>query len=305
MAWPTEKTDWMHNLTEARNCVIKIINAITDHQPVYLISHRELNMSQFSYPENIKLIISDYDDTWTRDYIGITTFKDHIPIFNNFQFNGWGQKFDYKKDNAVNEKLLEEFNLNIENHNFILEGGAIDCNGAGVLLTTQKCLLNPNRNGTASKKDIEIRLRDYLGISEIIWLENGHIPGDDTDGHIDTLARFAPNNTILYAKNQSTELTLMEKELLKFKSKFNLIPISTPLNYQGQNGEFLPATHLNFLITNKKVIVPTYNCKEDDAAIAKIQYAFPTRKVIGINATELIKQNGSIHCITMQIPKFK
>lgn len=305
LAWPHKNTDWNENLTEAQLCVAKIINNITDHQRVILLTPEEINFNEFSIEVNNRLtqISCNYNDTWTRDYIGITTLVNDELIFNNFNFNAWGNKFEYEKDNNVNLYFSENLNAQRVDHNFVLEGGAIESDGQGTILTTEKCLLNKNRNGQITKSALEIILQKTLGAKRVIWLKHGSIPGDDTDAHIDTLARLAPNKTILYAINNSEELKNMEQELKSGLKDYKLIPVRNPDDYKDASGCYQPATYLNFLITNNKVLVPTYQHPLDQAALESIQSAFPSKNVIGINCKALIIQNGSLHCITMQLPK--
>lgn len=305
LAWPQKNTDWNENLVEAQLCVAEIINNITDNQQVFLLTTKEIKLSDFGIQDTNRLtqFISDYNDTWTRDYIGITTLVNNELIFNNFKFNAWGNKFEYEKDNNVNQYFSQNLNAQRVDHDFVLEGGAIESDGQGTILTTEQCLLNKNRNGQISKSAVEVMLQKTLGAKRVIWLKHGSIPGDDTDAHIDTLARLAPNKTILYAINNSEELRNMEQELKSNLNDYKLIPVRNPDDFKDATGCYQPATYLNFLITNKKVLVPIYQDPLDQVALESIQSAFPAKNVIGINCTALIKQNGSLHCITMQLPK--
>ncbi|MBL56064.1 MAG: agmatine deiminase [Flavobacteriales bacterium] len=308
MAWPICTTDWNENLIAVQETYVQIISQIADHQLVLLIAPTN-EPTQFFSPKlqkNIRIIHVPYNDTWTRDYIGLSIEKESQIHLLNFEFNAWGEKFDFCRDNRVNE-LFEKNNL--FKHTtiaipFILEGGSIECNGDGVLITTSECLLHPNRNPSYSKLEIEALLKSTFGVHSIIWLNSGEIKGDDTNSHIDTLVRFCDKKTLVYAKDESTELIEMENELKKhFRNKaFNLIPIYQPQckTFKKRN---LPASYVNFLITNKKVLVPIYNDKNDQLAISTLQRLFTNRKVVGINCNELIKQNGSLHCITMHLHK--
>lgn len=309
LAWPSKKTDWKENIKEVKKTYIKIIEEIADHELVLLIAPNSKVISQFDEKiiKNIKIITSPYNDTWTRDYVGISVVKENKSYLINFEFNGWGKKFDYGMDNAVNLKIESEGILSnqLKSNPLILEGGAIESNGSGLLLTTSNCLLNANRNFFLSKNEIEEILKSSLGSKSIIWLNSGHIEGDDTDSHIDTLVRFCDKNTIVYALDKSYELTAMEKELKKnFEEKnFNLIPVPQPKPIIWKNKR-LPASYVNFLITNEKVLVPIYNDKNDQLVLNIFKKIFKNKKVVvGIDCNELIKQNGSLHCITMHITK--
>jgi agmatine deiminase len=191
----------------------------------------------------------------------------------------------------------------------ILEGGSIESDGSGTLLTTAECLLNPNRNAQLGKAQIEARLTAELGIRNFQWLENGWLAGDDTDAHIDTLARLCPNDTVLYvqcndpADEHFPALRNMEDELKKM-DHLRLLPLPWPAARFDESGNRLPATYANFLIINGAVLVPTYNDSTNDAcALATVKKAFPDREIIGTDCSSLILQHGSLHCVTMQIPK--
>ena len=308
LAWPTAETDWKGNLEEVIKTYIKIIEEIADHQPVLLIASTSNVISQFNkkVKGNISIIIAPYNDTWTRDYIGISINDENKSHLINFEFNAWGNKFNYGFDNLINSEIESKGLLSkpLKSNSLILEGGSIESDGSGILLTTSNCLLNANRNPLLSKNQIEHILKYSFGCKSIIWLSCGHIQGDDTDSHIDNLVRFCNKHTIAYAFDASNEAIALEKELKeKFKSeKFNLIPIPQPQPIIFEN-RTLPASYVNFLITNKKVLVPIYNDKNDQIVLDIFKKIFTNRKVVGIVCNALIKQNGSLHCITMQLTK--
>jgi agmatine deiminase len=195
----------------------------------------------------------------------------------------------------------------------VLEGGSIDVDGLGALLTTSSCLLNPNRNPALSKSDIEARLREVFGVQKIHWLESGFLAGDDTDGHIDTLARFCPNNTIVYTACDDEQdehyaaLKQMEMELASFTNvegmPYRLLPLPWPGAKYGENGNRLPATYANFLVVNEAVLVPIYDSLSDEDALEVISLAFPGYEIFGIPCLDVIERGGSLHCITMQLPE--
>jgi len=305
IAWPNETTDWAENLKDVSKVYFDLACKIADHQKLLILS-KELNLPEFpnQLKKNIKIVQIDYNDTWTRDYIGLSVEKDNERRIINFKFNAWGDKFGSNLDNTVNIQLEKKglFIKPILNHEeFVLEGGSVEINDQNELLTSKQCLLNNNRNPNLNQSQIEQVLKNNLGVKDIIWIENGEIPGDDTDAHIDTLARFCNDNTIAYSIDNSIALKSMEKEL---KNKFNKNQILVPLPLPKpliHNGNRIPGSYVNFLITNKKVLVPTYNDPNDTIAINQLQKLFPNRKIQGVNCIELIKQNGSLHCITMQI----
>jgi len=308
IAWPNKETDWKNNLDEVEKTYIEISNQISDHQKLIILSDQKSKvLPRLSNHENVFIIHCDYNDTWTRDYIGISVSNSQKPQLLNFKFNGWGNKFDAQLDNEVNStlnKLGIIKTLDNTFSEFVMEGGSVESNGEGIIITTSDCLLNNNRNNSYNKVKIESILKDALGVKTIIWLNNGAIEGDDTDSHIDTLVRFCNSNTLVYVKGDTPELKKMEEELIQItsKHKLKLVPLPTPKSNHFLKDK-LPATYANFLITNKKVLVPIYDDKNDDIALKAIDNVFPDREIVGINCTELIKQNGSLHCVTMQIHK--
>jgi agmatine deiminase len=194
----------------------------------------------------------------------------------------------------------------------VLEGGSIESDGSGTILTTTQCQLSPNRNPHLNQKEIEKKLKKWLGAKRVLWLKNGYLAGDDTDSHIDTLVRFCNETTIAYvactdeSDEHFTALKEMVKELRNFKTDdgnpYNLIALPMPDACFDADGDRLPATYANFLIVNGAVLVPTYDVPQDELALAQIKKAFPTRKVLGIDCKPLILQHGSLHCVTMQFP---
>ena len=309
IAWPNQYTDWKENLEKIEKTYVEIVEQIADHELVIILSRDNNPKKKFSKKilNNIKIIIANYNDTWTRDYIGLSIETKEGPFVVDFKFNGWGEKYNHEKDNSINLQLQEQniiSKIKYEYNHFTLEGGSIDPNGKGTILTTSKCLLNKNRNPNLNKKEIEKMLLESLGIKKILWLNHGLIPGDDTNSHIDTLARYCDEKTIVYSINDSNELKSMEEELkiIALENQYELIPIDLPEPIFYNERE-LPASYVNFLITNKKILAPMYGDKNDSSAISTLQKLFPTREIVGIDCTQIIKQNGSLHCITMQVPK--
>ncbi len=313
ITWPSENTDWKEILVSAEACFLQIAQLIAKYQKLIIVHEINRNpKSLFSATEllNIKLIQTDFNDTWARDYAPISVIENGIPILKNFVFNGWGNKFEAFHDNQLNQVLFKKnvYN-NLININFILEGGSIESNGNGIILTTKKCLLS--RNQHLSQEKIEQKIKKELFSKKILWLNYGEIIGDDTDAHIDTLARFTSENCIVYVKcydkNNANfeELSKMENELNQFTNingePFELIPI--PLPTIIERGAYLAATYANFLITNNSVLVPIYNCDEDESVISLFKSIFPNREIEGVNCRAIIKQNGSLHCLTMQLHK--
>ena len=297
LVWPHAQSDWSAVLSEVRHTVQTIITAIERFQPVILIRPDAWDLPT--------------DDTWARDFGPITIEEEGKPVLLDFEFTGWGGKFDAQKDNAVSRKLhaAGAFGTTpLRAVDFILEGGSIESDGQGTLLTTTECLLNPNRNAHLSREQIEERLKSELGVATVLWLEHGYLAGDDTDAHIDTLARLCPDKTIVYvacddvADEHFESLKAMERELQNFAG-YRLLPLPWPAAKYDSEGQRLPATYANYLVINGAVLVPTYNDAADARALEVIGKAFADREIIGIDCSTLILQHGSLHCITMQIPE--
>jgi agmatine/peptidylarginine deiminase len=235
----------------------------------------------------------------------------------DFCFNGWGEKFESQLDNAINRRIYDEGKVTgeyVDRLDFVLEGGSIESDGRGTVFTTSCCLLAPHRNQPMTKAEIEARLKRDLCAERVLWIDYGHLTGDDTDGHIDTLVRIAPNNTLLYigcddeADEQYDDLKKMEEQLNTFRTlegePYRLVKLPSPRAIFDEDGERLPATYANFLIINGAVLVPTYNQPDLDAeAMSLIGEVFPDREIVGIDCRSVIKQHGSLHCCTMQYPK--
>lgn len=321
LAWPHEATDWNYMLNEVQACFKKIAAAIAREMTLIVIApHIDKIKKQLQDIDNGNNIIyqeSDTNDTWARDFGPISIIDGNRHLMLDFKFNAWGMKFAACHDNLICEKMelsgiFDAQRINCQD--FVLEGGSIESDGNGTILTTSRCLLSPNRNGFLDKQGIENVLKSRLGAKKVLWLQHGELTGDDTDAHIDTLARLAPGNTILYVKSndphdeQHAQLCLMEEELKTFTNAqgeaFNLVPLPCPRPIFDEDQLRLPATYANFLITNTQVLVPTY-CQPDNdqQAIDVISKVFTNRSVVGIDCNALIKQHGSLHCITMQIPK--
>jgi len=316
LSFPHEDTDWASiGLKESLTPFVRIAQAIAYNQLVYIIcKDKDAISSLFCSKRNMIFVEIDTNDTWIRDY-GFISIKEqkHTKLL-DFVFDGWGGKFESSLDNSVNQQLYKTNLLGsipIESIEYVLEGGSIETNGDGVILTTSKCLCNPNRNGGLSKKVVENKLQEYLGTREVLWLDFGYLSGDDTDSHIDTLARFVNQNTIVYVKcydntdEHYSQLQKMETQLKNFKTKdgkpYNLIALPMCEVKYDKDGNRLPATYANFLITNHSLLYPTYDDKNDKVVGEIFKGIFPDKEIIPINCLKLIEQGGSLHCSTMQI----
>ncbi|WP_101674991.1 agmatine deiminase family protein [Alloalcanivorax mobilis] len=317
LAWPDARTDWADALEDTQSCYQDLLSAILGHERVLLVCRdaqsadavRERLRAADIGVDRLHTVIADYDDTWTRDFGPITVQQDGQPLLLDFRFTGWGGKFGSANDDALNAAL--PWSAEREAVDLVLEGGAIDTDGQGTLLTTRACLLNPNRNPSLNLAELEAGLKKQLGVERIWWLENGYLEGDDTDAHVDTLARFVNPRTIAYVQCQDRDddhypaLAAMERELQALADAHGLTLVALPMAVPQYNaeGERLPATYANFLITNRAILVPTYRCATDAAALDALGAVAGERLVVGVPCRALIEQHGSLHCVTMQLPE--
>jgi len=320
LAWPHPQTDWANNLAQITTVYCEIVQAISRFEKVVIIAPdieqvQQTLREQEIDPSALTLVPLKTNDTWCRDFGPLTVYSDGKPLLLDFGFNGWGLKFAADYDNGVTRHLHENGLLKggLSTPGLILEGGSIESDGQGTLLTTSHCLLEENRNPHLSRPQLEQMLSEQFGATLTLWLEHGYLAGDDTDSHIDTLARLAPNDMILYvrcddkADEHYPALQAMEQQLRTLRTRggepFNLCPLPWPRPAFDTEGNRLPATYANFLVINNAVLVPTYADTADNKALQTIGCAFPGREIIGIDCRALIQQHGSLHCVTMQIPK--
>ncbi len=321
MAWPHEGTDWCDALDEVRTVYVDIIRNITRFERVLLTSPDAGNTLSYLVSAGIDtgkvgIFEIDTNDTWARDFGPVTVMFDNKPVLLDFAFNGWGLKFAADRDNLVNRRLKEAgaFLPRLNGIGLVMEGGSLESDGLGTMMTTSPCLLSPNRNPQLDRVEIERALAALLGAQRVLWLEHGGLEGDDTDSHIDTLARFCPDNVIIYTAcdderdEHYNELKLMEMELQTFRapdgSPYRLVPLPWPKPCFDEAAHRLPATYANFLVINQAVLVPLYRDEERDSkAIELIASVFPGREAIGVDCLPLLKEHGSLHCITMQLPE--
>ena len=306
-------------LDEVEECFLNLAREIASRQPLLLVAPEfPKALENFEFKENVFYVECPTNDTWARDhgFISLLNEQEEVRLV-DFCFNGWGMKFAACKDNLINSQLVKGSLLNgtYQNcRNFVLEGGSIESDGEGTLLTTSLCLLAPNRNDTLDKQEIEDYLKKSFNLKQVLWLDHGYLAGDDTDSHIDTLARLCPDHTICYVQctdtedEHYTELKKMEEQLKEFctldNEPFRLLGLPMPEAIFDEDGERLPATYANFLIMNDAVLYPTYDQPENDRkAACVLQEAFPGKEIVGVDCRALIKQHGSLHCVTMQYPR--
>ena len=333
LTWPHAKTDWAPYLEDIVRMEVRMADEITKREDLIIATPekdavRKLLAAQLSEQQlnRVKIVEMPTDDTWARDHGAITLLpriengeKTGKNILLDFCFNGWGKKFPADNDNRItqNQKCSGAFEdyydyVIKDQIVFVLEGGIIQSDGKGTVFTTSQCLLAPNRNQPLSKEGIENYLKKVLCAERIVWLEHGNLIGDDTDGHIDTIVRIAPDDTILYVKcydekdEQFEDFDALEAQLKCLRTKegkpYRLLPLPMPKAMYDEDDR-QPATYANFLIINGAVLVPTYNQPDlDKKAINIIRQAFPDREIIGIDAQVAVRQHGSLHCLTMQFP---
>ncbi len=343
LTWPHKDTDWAPMLDEITAVYEEIAREITKREGLIIVAPEGVQLNVQCSMSNVQCstfnVQCPTNDTWARDH-GFITVETYSPpsegsgeaaaLLLDFCFNGWGEKFEATLDNQINRHLYEQGLVRgtYEDHlDFVLEGGSIESDGKGTIFTTECCLMAPHRNQPLTKQEIEERLKLWLGAERVVWLQHGSLIGDDTDGHIDTLARICPDDTILYTggDDDHPDLALMEEELQALRTldgkpyRLLKLPLPRPIwaspnpseggekvppspdPSEGGETERLPATYANYLVINGAVLVPTYNQPDLDAeALRIVGEAFPDRDIIGIDCRAVIRQHGSLHCCTMQ-----
>ena len=264
--------------------------------------------------KQVILSIAPSNDSWARDHAPLSVIENGHPVLMDFTFNGWGNKYPSELDNDIPNCLFRQGLFGgtpMVHSDMVLEGGSIDSDGQGTILTTSRCLLSPTRNPAMSREDIEAALREQLGAGTIHWLEHGALAGDDTDSHVDMLARFCNETTIAYTQCRNAEdshydeLARMEQELQSLRNAdgkpYRLIALPLPDAIYNRDGQRLPASYANFLIINHAVLVPVYDDPLDELAMTRLQDGFPQREIIPVPCRSLIEQYGSLHCVSMQL----
>lgn len=319
LTWPHAGTDWAYMLEQVQECFVNIANEIAKRELLLIVTPEpeevKKQIAATVNMGNVRFLKCETNDTWARDHGGITMMDVDAPSLLDFTFNGWGLKFASDLDNQITRRAIENGVLKgryVNRLGFVLEGGSIESDGMGTLLTTSECLLSPNRNGQMNKVEIEEYLKSVFHLQQILWLDHGYLAGDDTDSHVDTLARLCPADTIVYVQCEDEKdehyqsLHAMEEQLKTFRTlagesyRLLALPMADEVL---EEGERLPATYANFLILNDAVLYPTYNQPEKDKCAGEVlQKAFPKHEIVGIDCLALIRQHGSLHCVTMQYP---
>ncbi|MDR0971118.1 MAG: agmatine deiminase family protein [Bacteroidales bacterium] len=320
LSYPHNENSWpekINTIFPYYNCFIKAIaneeevNIIVTNSSMKEKVEKELMLLEANM-KNIHFHIFKTDDAWMRDcgpsFIINQTKKEKAIV--NWQYNAWGGKYPCSNDNNIPLFVAEKENIVVFSPNIVMEGGSVDFNGKGSLITTENCLLNKNRNPQLKKEEIEEKLISYYGVENIIWLKEG-IEGDDTDGHVDDITRFVNEDTIVSVieedkthnnyKALKNNMDILSKARLENGKQANIVPLPMPDDVVWDD-QILPASYANFYIANNIVVVPVFNCKKDNKAIYTLEECFKDRKVIGIDSTEIIWGLGSFHCLSQQEP---
>lgn len=323
LTWPHGHGDWGAGLPAVERVFVDMAREIATRERV-LIScfdpeHRDHIRQGLAGADvdlsRVRLELAPSNDSWVRDHGPLTVREDGRLRLLDFGFNGWGGKFGAALDDALTRHLHEQGvfpETPLTSVPLIMEGGAVETDGHGTLLATRSAMLTETRNPGLGESALERLLGEWLGMTHFLWLSHGHLEGDDTDGHIDTLARFCDPRTIAYVRCDRPEdphfeaLQAMEAELQAFRDAagrpYTLVPLPWPDPKYDADGQRLPATYANFLIIDGAVLVPTYDDPADRQALDAVQGCFPDRRVVGIDCLPLIEQHGSLHCVTMQLP---
>ncbi|MFQ3669822.1 MAG: agmatine deiminase family protein [Verrucomicrobiia bacterium] len=323
LAWPSNAETWPESLPEVQAVWIRMAELLSPGETVHFLANsprdadeiRQRLRASAAVPERVAVHVIPNNDAWMRDsgpiFLVARDTRQPRLVANDFVFNSWGKKYGpWDDDDIIPRRLAAMLGCPVLAHDLVLEGGSIDVNGAGSLLTTRQCLLNPNRNPHLSQAEIEARLKTYLGVSDIIWLDDG-IEGDDTDGHVDDISRFVGLNTIVTAVEPNPDDpnheplqrnldTLRQARNLQ-GDPFEIIELPMPARKEGPFGRS-PASYANFYIGNAAVLVPIYSCPQDQLALDILRGCFPDRQVIGIECTHVAAGLGALHCVTQQQP---
>ena len=323
LSWPHNQETWPAQLERVRDAWVQMIQALAPHEKVYLLVNDDPTQQDVSVRlkaagavmENVAMIKIPTVDVWMRDYgpTFVLRNRQDVPLaINDWIFNGWGGKYKaYEHDDGVAKNIAELLGVPVFAHPLVLEGGAIEVNGAGICLTTEQCLLNKNRNPHLNRAEIEQFLKDSLGVSQIIWLGEG-VAGDDTDGHIDDIARFVNATSVVCAvedDRRDANYAALQENFERLKgardysgSRLDIVTLPSPRPVLCQ-GSRLPASYANFYIANEVVLVPVFDDPSDRKALGILSELFPTRAAIAIRCTDMVAGLGAIHCVTQQEPK--
>jgi agmatine/peptidylarginine deiminase len=324
LAWPHDEGDWQPQLEVIERTYAEIAAAISRFEPALILCRNQgvsaraerACRSRGIKADGVSFHLIRYDDTWIRDTGPLCIRRREAIEILDFGFNAWGGRYAHEFDSELAFELHRMGLFGrapLRRFPFVLEGGSVETDGAGTLMTTRSCLLSPSRNPGMDRSSIEVMLKEALGIERILWLTNGRIEGDDTDGHVDTLARFCDPQTIAYSACTDRDdahwdsLGNLEMELRALQAPdgkpYRLIPLPLPAPVLDSRGLRLPANYANFLILNGAVLIPSYADPADATVLERLRPAFPGRELVPIDCRPLITQFGSLHCMSMQLPE--
>jgi agmatine deiminase len=326
LSWPKDPLTWPDRVPQVEEIFVQMIAALTPHEVVNLLvddAETEAAVSQrckHTLRENIRFLHLQTIDSWIRDYGPnfLVNPSEHSLAYNDWIFNAWGNKYEeLKRDDTIPKRLQPKLDVQRFEPGIVMEGGSIEVNGAGIVMTTEQCLLNPNRNPELDRGEIEGHLKSYLGVEQVLWLGEG-IVGDDTDGHIDDIARFVAADAIICAVEDDPEdanYELLQDNLRRLQlatdrngRRFEIVTLPMPGvvaatdDSSARELDRLPASYANFYIANEVVLAPIFGHENDQRALDTLQKVFPARRIVGINCEPLVWGMGTIHCVSQQQP---
>jgi agmatine deiminase len=318
LAWPHADTDWQPWLAQIQQDYVELAVAIAREVPPLILCRDAEQQADIRARlgtrclHRPRLVIVPYNDTWCRDYGPVAIREDQQLVLLDFCFNGWGDKYDASLDNAVNSQLAAVWQAPLRSIDYELEGGSIETDGEGSLLTTVQCLMESNRNTAFDRSAVEQHVLSLLGLDHALWIGEGGLSGDDTDSHIDNLVRFCSPDTIAYlhcadsADEHYEGLCKMAEQVKALRkadgTPYRCVPVGMPAPHHDESGNRLPASYVNFLILNNSVLVPVFGCPQDAAAMDVLAECFPGKRIVPVPGSNLIRQFGGPHCATMQLP---
>lgn len=310
IGFPHDPVEWPGFLGRAQEQIAAFANAVAESgQQVRLIVRDEANRARAAAlcSAAVQLEVRRYGDVWLRDTGPLVVQRGGAPLGQRFGFNGWGGKYLMDGDQEIGAELAESAGLPVATADWILEGGALDCDGTGLVATTEQCLLNPNRNPTLSRADLEARLARDLGFDRVLWLGDGLI-NDHTDGHVDNLARFVAPGVLAVPRpsgaDDANAAIYADARARAEAFGLKVAEVPSPGRVESEGGRIEPASYMNFAVTSQVVVVPTYGTKRDADGVAAVQALFPDRAVVGVLADAVLASGGSFHCASQQMPRF-